>query len=253
MTSTIILGVRIDAQRFSEAIETLLDWAAGANKYYVSTCTVYTIMMSEQNPDVQAALAAANMVTADGMPLVWLQRWRGCAAERVYGPDVLLQLCQRTSARGDRHFFLGGQPGVAERLADTLRLRFPGLQIAGVYCPPGDALDNFPDVETLARINDARPNVVWVGLGSPKQDLWMYLYRPHLDTPLMIGVGAAFDFISGVKPQAPAWMQRAGLEWLFRLAMEPRRLWRRYLVYNGRFLTRLFQSYVVDRKKGSGR
>lgn len=248
-----ILGIHVDAQRFSAALATLADWARAQERRYVSTCTVYTVMMAEQDESIRAALEGAAMVTADGMPLVWLQRRMGVpSAERVYGPDVLLELCRLTNERGDSHFFFGGLPGVAEKLAAELQHRFPTLQVVGAYGPPGDALDTALEADTVERINRAQPNVVWVGLGSPKQDLWMYRYRSLLAAPLLIGVGAAFDFLAGVKPQAPLWMRRSGLEWVFRLASEPRRLWRRYLVYNMRFVIHVARAALAGRKETTG-
>ncbi len=250
VTAMSILGVHVAAQRFSDALATLADWVRAQQRRTVSTCTVYTVMMAEQDENVRAALNSADMVTADGMPLVWLQRWMGSpAAERVYGPDVLLELCRLTSERGDAHYFFGGLPGVAEQLAAELRRRFPALTVVGAYGPPGDALNDGLIADTVERINRAGPNIVWVGLGSPKQDVWMHRYRPLLDAPLLIGVGAAFDFLAGVKPQAPPWMRRFGLEWVFRLASEPRRLWRRYLIYNPRFILHMARSVLKRREE----
>lgn len=215
----------------------------------VSTCTVYTLMKAREDARVDAALRRADLLVADGMPLVWLQRRRGYpAAERIYGPDLMIRLC----APGDhapplRHFLYGGQPGVAERLTERLRQSNPKIEICGSLSPPYR-----PDIATtvdpaaVEQINASGANVVWVGLGSPKQDVWMHTYRQHLDAHLLIGVGAAFDFLSGSKPQAPRWMRRSGLEWLFRLVTEPRRLWRRYLIYNARFL------YALARKSLTG-
>lgn len=237
-----ILGVQIDAQTFAEAKTTLLRWANDAGKRYVCTCPVYTLMMCRERPDVHRAVAGADMVTADGMPIVWLQRRCGVPnAERVYGPDVLLALCEATANTGVRHFFWGGLPGVPEQLVKALMRRFPGLSIAGAYSPPITEINAQPDVEAVERLNASGANIVWVGLGSPKQDLWMALHRPLLEAPLLIGVGAAFDMLAGTKRQAPRWMQRSGLEWLYRLAQEPGRLGRRYLVYNPKFVWLVFR------------
>jgi len=232
-----ILDIPVDAQTFDEAIKTLSAWAMQPQKRYVSTCPVYTLMTARENPRMRQALEQADMVTADGMPLVWLQRrWGYPQAERVYGPDVMRAMCEKTATREIRHFFWGGLPGVAEKLVQQLQHDYPGLKIAGIYSPPIEEIGDIPNPAAIERLNSANAQVIWVGLGSPKQDLWMSLYRPLLDAPLLIGVGAAFDFIAGTKPQSPRWMQRSGLEWLYRLIREPRRLWKRYLVYNSLFI-----------------
>jgi N-acetylglucosaminyldiphosphoundecaprenol N-acetyl-beta-D-mannosaminyltransferase len=231
-----ILGVLVNAQRFEDAVTTLLDWACQPQPRYVCTCPVYTLMVCRDNPAVRKAVSGADMVTADGMPVTWIQRhWGFPQAERVYGPDVMRAIAQKGTERGLRHYFLGGRSGVAARLADTLRATIPALEVAGT-CAPQVEIGDTPDVTLTDTLNSANANIIWVGFGSPKQDLWMSVYRPVLRAPLLIGVGAAFDFLSGAKAQAPRWMQRSGLEWAFRLGSEPRRLWRRYLVYNPRFV-----------------
>jgi N-acetylglucosaminyldiphosphoundecaprenol N-acetyl-beta-D-mannosaminyltransferase len=151
----------------------------------------------------------------------------------------MLACCQASVARGYRHYFYGGAPGVAERLSERLKARFPGLQVVGTYSPPFRPDVSLEDTAVMDRINAAGADIVWVGLSTPKQEVWMYQHRPHLTAPVLIGVGAAFDFHAGVKRQAPRWMQRSGLEWLFRLTQEPRRLWRRYSRNNTRFLFEL--------------
>lgn len=232
-----ILGVGVTAQTFDQALDTLTAWTGEPTRRYVCTCTAYTIMCSREQPIVADALAHAAMVTADGMPLVWLQRRAGFAAERVYGPDLMLRLCGSVPER--RHVFFGGLPGIAERLADRLQSRLPALNVVDAFAPPQHQIGDAPLPEVVARLNASAPEVIWVGLGSPKQDWWMAAYRPLLSAPLLIGVGAAFDFLSGAKPQAPVWIQRSGFEWLYRLSREPRRLARRYAVYNTRFVIAL--------------
>lgn len=240
-----ILDVPTDGQRFEFAVRQLLAWAgAPEGRRYVCTCPVYTLMMGRERPEVMAALRGADMVAADGMPVVWLQKKLGAPfAERVYGPDLLLALTELSAEAGLRHVFYGGLPGVPEQLAAVLSGRFPRVQIAGAYSPPVAPVGPAPDAEAVARLNALEADIIWVGLGSPKQDLWMALHRPYLKAPLLIGVGAAFDMIAGVKQQAPRWMQRSGLEWLYRLAQEPGRLGKRYLVYNPRFLWLALRRY----------
>jgi N-acetylglucosaminyldiphosphoundecaprenol N-acetyl-beta-D-mannosaminyltransferase len=194
-------------------------------------------MESQRHPDLRRIHNTAGLVTPDGMPLVWLGRRAGHAGMgRVYGPDLMLELCARGVSTGLRHHFFGGGPGVVDALASRLTQRYPGLIVAGAETPPFGDMAATPDAAAVTRINQAAPHVIWVGLGTPKQERWMALHRPLLDAPVLICVGAAFDFHAGLKPQAPAWMQRAGLEWLFRLAIEPRRLWRRYLINNPWFI-----------------
>jgi N-acetylglucosaminyldiphosphoundecaprenol N-acetyl-beta-D-mannosaminyltransferase len=169
--------------------------------------------------------------------------------ERVYGPDLMLAVCEHSAKRGYRHFFYGGAPGVTEKLAVQLRSRFPGLQVAGTYSPPFRPLTPEEDREVVERINSSQPDIVWVGIGAPKQERWMAEHVGRLCAPVLIGVGAAFDFHGGLKKQAPRWMQKSGLEWSFRLMSEPRRLWRRYLVNNPFFLWLIFLQ-ALGRKSG---
>jgi N-acetylglucosaminyldiphosphoundecaprenol N-acetyl-beta-D-mannosaminyltransferase len=243
-----ILSVPTHAQTLDDAIATLTQWAHDSSaRYYVCTCPVYTLMVCHENDQLRQAINAADMIAADGMPIVWVQRrWGYPNAERVYGPDVMLELCRYTADSPISHFFLGGTTNVTQKLMVNLHQRFAGLRFAGTASPVIDdpaALD----WALIERLNSANPSVIWVGLGSPKQDIWMHRCRPHLNAPLLIGVGAAFDFLSGSKPQAPVWMRRSGLEWLFRLAQEPRRLGRRYLVYNPRFVAGVLHQSVRRR------
>jgi N-acetylglucosaminyldiphosphoundecaprenol N-acetyl-beta-D-mannosaminyltransferase len=196
-------------------------------------------MQGYERADVRAALNSADWVTPDGMPVVWALRALGARhVGRVYGPDLMLALGGLSARRGYRQYYLGGAPGVADELAREMQRRFPRLQVAGTFCPPYRDLAPDEARAMIEHINASGAHVVWVGLGSPKQDLWMARYRPHLEPPLLVGVGAAFDFFTGRQRQAPRWMQRSGLEWVFRLASEPRRLWRRYIIYNPLFLIR---------------
>lgn len=245
-----VLGVNINAQTFAEAVTALQGWAGEDARRYVCTCPVYTLMLCRERPDVHRAVSGADMVTADGMPVVWLQRRLGFpTAERVYGPDLLLALCEATADTDISHYFWGGMPGVPEALVASLTQRFPGLNVAGLYSPPVGEVATTPDPAVVERLNRSQASIIWVGLGSPKQDLWMERYRPVLDAPLLVGVGAAFDLLAGVKRQAPRWMQRVGLEWLYRLIQEPRRLGKRYLVYNPRFMWLLFRQQWVLRRR----
>lgn len=241
-----VFNVPTTAQSFSGAIQTLTQWAVDASRRrYVCTCPVYTLMMCREQEEVMRAVSGADMIAADGMPVVWMQRRLGFRfAERIYGPDIMRTLCGPDNESAIRHYFWGGLPGVVEQLATVLSAQNQKLHIAGMHSPPVRPVDTIPDPEVVSRINDAGASVVWIGLGSPKQDLWMATYRPVLDAPLLIGVGAAFDMLAGIKSQAPRWMQRTGLEWLFRLQQEPKRLWKRYLLYNPRFMWLVLTHYL---------
>ncbi len=224
-----ILGVGVSAANIPAALAQFDRWIAAGARHYVCVADVNSIMNGRWNPDFRRLLNAAGMVTSDGMPLVVLARLaRGRHVSRVYGPDLLLAACEHGLASGRRHYFFGGADGVAQNLADRLATRFPGLQVAGVESPPFRPLTPQEEEQTVARINASGADFLWVGLGAPKQELWMREFRPRLTTPVMLGVGAAFDFHSGAKPQAPRWLRQAGFEWLFRLLTEPARLWPRY-------------------------
>ena len=246
---TNILGVGISAITLNQAVEQISAWIDQRTRRYVSVCTVHTIMECQRNSTVRQAINQASLATPDGMPLVWLSRWGGHDhVSRVYGPDLMLALCQHSLKHGDRHYFYGGAEGIPDLLSTKLQARFPDLQIAGRYSPPFRSLTPKENARIVQQINQAQPDIVWVGLGTPKQDLWMAAQRAELTAPVLIGVGAAFDFLAGRIPQAPYWMQRRGLEWLFRLWQEPRRLWYRYLVYNPLFvLLYLAQSLKIKR------
>jgi N-acetylglucosaminyldiphosphoundecaprenol N-acetyl-beta-D-mannosaminyltransferase len=186
--------------------------------------------------DLRDLLNTADLVAPDGMPLVWLQRASGRTCERVCGPDLMLALLDRGRATGARHFFYGGAEGVAGELARRMAGRYPGLRVAGTESPPFRPLSPEEDAAAVDRINAAAPDFVWVGLGSPQQELWLASHRDRLAAPVLLAVGAAFDFHAGRRPRAPELMQRTGTEWLFRFATEPRRLGRRYVVTNAQFL-----------------
>ncbi len=224
-----ILGVGVSAVNMPQALAVIEGWLAERQPRYVCVSNVHSIMSCQIDAELRAIHNAAGMVTPDGMPLVWLSRRGGQRhVARVYGPDLLLALCEHGLRHGYRHYFYGGAEGVAERLAMQLTARFDGLQVAGTYTPPFGALSPAEDAHITAQIAESGAHIVWVGLGMPKQERWMADHTARLPQ-VLIGIGAAFDFHSGVKRQAPLWMQRRGLEWLFRLASEPRRLWRRYL------------------------
>jgi N-acetylglucosaminyldiphosphoundecaprenol N-acetyl-beta-D-mannosaminyltransferase len=203
----------------------------------VAATSMHGIVEAQHDPSFKEILNTTDLVVPDGMPLVWLGRRRGHhLARRVYGPDLLLAFCEKTQSRGYRHFFYGGEPGVAEDLAKSLKSRSPGLNVVGMCSPPFRELSVQEEREMEDLIARAAPDVVWVGLGTPRQDRWMHVHKTRLRVPALVGVGAAFDMLSGRRKQAPRWMRENGLEWFFRLLQEPRRLWRRYLVYGTQFV-----------------
>jgi N-acetylglucosaminyldiphosphoundecaprenol N-acetyl-beta-D-mannosaminyltransferase len=235
-----LLGVRVSGFDLPTAVAQMEAAIAEDRRAYACCCPVYTLMQGHERGEVRAALNGADWVTPDGMPVVWSLRALGAPrVERVYGPDLLLALSAACARRGFSQFYLGGAPGVARALGQALQARFPGLVVAGDACPPFREPTPAEEQALIDSINASGAQVVWVGLGSPKQDLWMARNRARLTAPLLVGVGAAFDFLTGRQKQAPPWMQAHGLEWAFRLAAEPRRLWRRYLVYNPRFTAAL--------------
>jgi N-acetylglucosaminyldiphosphoundecaprenol N-acetyl-beta-D-mannosaminyltransferase len=230
-----------------------LDWMdhavdAGA-RGYVCVAATHTVMACREDPELRAAVLGADFTVPDGQPLVWALNFLGHPLEeRVYGPELMERACARAARSGRRIYLYGGRnPGALAQLARVLRLRHPGLKLVGGYAPPFRELEPEEEERIAADINAARPDVVWVGIGVPKQEKWMARMRDRLEAPVLIGVGAAFDFHAGLVPQAPAAMQRLGLEWLFRLAQEPRRLWRRYLRYNPRFVAGFGRQLVRSR------
>jgi N-acetylglucosaminyldiphosphoundecaprenol N-acetyl-beta-D-mannosaminyltransferase len=235
------LGVVLNAINFTEAVTLITSWINGGACCTVHPCTVHTVMESQRDLTLRAIINQADLAVPDGMPLVWFSRFQGQKeVTRVYGPDLMLAICEHSVVRGYRHFFYGGTPGIAEKLATTLQQRYPGLQVAGTHTPPFRPVGTIEKASVITAINALQPDILWVGLGTPKQDYWLAQHRPLLTAPVLVAVGAAFDMFSGNIPQAPPWMQRSGLEWLFRLYQEPRRLAYRYLVYNPLFMMHVF-------------
>lgn len=242
-----VLGVRIDALTPDSTLSLVEDAVVAGSKTSLAFCTVSSVLSARDDPLVKKALASG-VVTPDGMPLVWLGRRRHEGVERVYGPDFMLHLFEKTGSRY-AHFFYGGGPGVAEEMARRLKRRFPALRVAGAYSPPMGLDPADPPLEDIATINGSGADVVWVGIGHPKQELFTYLNRERLKAPVLAGVGAAFDFHAGRTKEAPAWMKRSGLQWLHRLVKEPRRLWRRYLLGNTRFVVLLAREALARKTR----
>jgi N-acetylglucosaminyldiphosphoundecaprenol N-acetyl-beta-D-mannosaminyltransferase len=233
-----VLGVSVDATQIFGVIQQIETWVQHRDFCrFVAVTGMHGVMEAQHDPAFKAVLNSADLVVPDGMPLVWLGRLRGFRLpRRVYGPELMLTVCERTASTGARHFFFGGAPGIPEKLTETLQSRYPGLNVVGAYSPPFRLLTPEEDEKVVAMINAAAPDILWVGLSTPKQEKWMHAHRDRLRVPALVGVGAAFDINSGMKQQAPVWMREHGMEWFFRLLQEPQRLWRRYIVLGSEFI-----------------
>lgn len=235
-----VLGVGISAINMDIALKVITDAIRRREKGYICVSDVRSVMEAYDNEYVRRVLNEAMLCTPDGMPLVWLSHVAGRRhVRRVYGPDLMLALCELSCREGFRHFFYGGSGGTAAQLAAVLQKRFRGLQVTGWYEPPFRPLQPDEEQQLVDMVREQQPDIFWVGLSTPKQDKFMAEYLAKLDATVMVGVGAAFDFHTGRVKQAPRWMQQWGLEWVFRLYQEPRRLWRRYLRNNPRFLAQI--------------
>jgi N-acetylglucosaminyldiphosphoundecaprenol N-acetyl-beta-D-mannosaminyltransferase len=235
-----VLGVGISAVDMTTAVDVIGGWIERGEQHYVCVTGVHGVMESQRDADLRRIHNASGLTTPDGMPMVWAGRRAGATwMRRVYGPDLMLALAEQAAARGWRSFFYGGREGVPERLVENLRRRYPGFEAVGWYSPPFRPLSAAEDAAIVERINALRPDLVWVGLSTPKQERWMDAHVGRLEAPVFLGVGAAFDIHAGTLPQAPHWMQTNGLEWMYRLIREPRRLWRRYLSIVPRFMVQI--------------
>jgi len=230
-----VLGVPISVVNVESAAFEIAGWKHDRRARSVGVREVASIMAMRQTPELLAISHRTTMNLPDGMPLVWIGKLFGLPVSRTCGPDLFEKVMLESPRTGLKHFLFGGKEGVAEKVADVFRARAPGIEIVGTYCPPFRQMTESEDAAVVEMILQSGADIVWVGMSSPKQDIWM---DTHLDRlPLcMIGVGAAFDFHSGAVRRAPQWMQKAGLEWLHRLITEPRRLWRRYLVMAPKFI-----------------
>lgn len=240
-----VLGIPVAPIDLQLAVGQFADWIRNRERHYVCVTGVHGVVESLDDRSLAQIHRRAGLVVPDGMPLVWLSRragFRRCG--RVYGPSLLEAACSASQRGQWSHYFYGGAPRVTPRLIERLRRRFPDLAVAGWESPPFRPPTPAEDRDTTDRINASGADIVWVGLGTPKQERWMASRRPRLTPPILVGVGAAFDFLAGLKPQAPKWMQRNGLEWLFRTLTEPRRLGPRYLRSNPRFVSRVLPRLV---------
>lgn len=232
-----VLDVYISAVTLKTACDAIFNRVALKQRAYICVAPVSTVVDARKDKEYRDVVNAAMMTVPDGMPIVWLGKKQfGSQVERTCGPDLMLALCKQSQAKNIRHFLFGSTQEVLNRLESNLKERFPQLIICGKISPKFTQQAQELSEEEKAQINDAQPDIIWVGLGSPKQDFWMAKNRQYLKAPILIGVGAAFDIHAGLKSLGPTWMQNMGLAWLFRLCSEPRRLWKRYLIGNIQFL-----------------
>ena len=227
---TAILGVSFDLIDYARALRTIDQWRRARQRKYITITNPYSVMLCRRDPEMRTATAGAALTLPDGVGIVLAAKLLGYGnGGRTAGPTLMLELCDWGRRHGYRHYFYGGKAGVAKALAARLRAAYPGLQVAGTYCPAFGPTTAAEDAAIVDRINAARPDVVWIGLGAPKQEKWMAAHYGRIKAAAMIGVGAAFDFHAGTAKWAPPWVRRLGLEWAYRLVCEPRRMWRRNL------------------------
>jgi len=245
-----VLGVPLAVIDYERTMDWIDATVARDERGYVCVAAVHTVMVCQEDPDLREAVLSSSLTVPDGQPLVWAMNALGhTLPSRVYGPELMARYCERSARTGVRMFLYGGRnQGALVQLALNLRRRYPGLRIAGGYAPPFRDLDDEECQGVTDEINRSGADVVWTGIGVPKQEKWMARMRDRLDAPVLIGVGAAFDFHADLIPQAPNRMQDLGLEWAYRLAHEPRRLWRRYLRYNPRFVAGFARQYGAHRR-----
>ncbi|MEA2136084.1 MAG: N-acetylglucosaminyldiphosphoundecaprenol N-acetyl-beta-D-mannosaminyltransferase [Solirubrobacteraceae bacterium] len=240
-----VLGVPLALTDYSSTLDWIEAAVAARQRAYICVAAVHTVMESQEDPALREAVLASDFTVPDGQPLVWAMNLLGHnLSSRVYGPDLMERACERAARAGQAFFLYGGRASALEMLREALPQRYPGLRVVGAR--PGPFRDLSPEeADAIAlELNAAEPDVIWVGLGVPLQEKFMAAMRERLEAPVLVGVGAAFDFHAGLKRQAPDSLQRLGLEWAFRLAQEPRRLWRRYLRYNPRFVLGFARQYL---------
>lgn len=246
----VVLGVNVDIGDHKSVTEQVERWIKIRQKSrYITFSNVHAVITAKHDMNFHKVLDEAALVCPDGMPLVWVGHAQGRQVSRIYGPDFMLKFLKLTHHKGYTHYFYGGSPEVVKLLSDKLKDAYPGLQVAGIYSPPYRALTIIEERSIADIINKADPDVLWVGLGCPKQEIWMNKFSKLLRVPVMLGVGQAFDIHAGTLQRAPLWMHNSGLEWLFRLLIEPGRLWRRYLVTNTEFVLYIVAALITGRLK----
>lgn len=249
-----VLGVRVSAINMEQAVELADQWIQARRPGYICVTGVHGVMEAQRHFDFREILNQAMMNTPDGMPMSWVGRLQGFSdMDRVFGPDFMLELCRISLKHGYRHFLCGGQPGVAEKLKAVLEEKFPGIRIVGTYCPPFRELSPAEENTLLGRVHDSGADILWVGLSTPKQERFMAHYLDRFQVPLLVGVGAAFDFHTGRLRDCSQWIKRAGLQWLHRLFQDPKRLLFRYLQNNPAFLWEITFQLIMERRSKRNR
>jgi N-acetylglucosaminyldiphosphoundecaprenol N-acetyl-beta-D-mannosaminyltransferase len=231
-----VLGVGVSVIDMKSALSFVRQSLAQRKRGYICVTGVHGIMEAQADSEFKIIQNRSLLTTPDGMPLVWAGKLRRLPIQRVYGPDFMLAVCGCSGKTGYRHFFFGGKPGVAPRLKQTMESRFPGLQVVGTYTPPFHSLTAVEEAELYRLVNATQPDFLWVGLSTPKQERFMAEYVNKLPAKIMVGVGAAFDIHIGAIKDSPTWIKNTGLQWLHRLFQEPKRLWRRYVINNPKFI-----------------
>ena len=249
MPAQAVLGIPLALTTYEHTLDWIDQAVAARARSYICVAAVHTVMASQEDPELRAAVLGADFTVPDGQPLIWAMNALGHdLSSRVYGPELMDRACARAARTGQGFYLYGGRSqGALVELARMLRLRHPGLRIVGGHAPPFRPLAEAEEEAIVADIQRCRPDLIWVGIGVPRQEKWMARMRDRVDVPVMIGVGAAFDFHAGIVAQAPERLQRIGLEWAFRLSQEPRRLWRRYLRYNPWFVAGFARQYLGHR------
>jgi N-acetylglucosaminyldiphosphoundecaprenol N-acetyl-beta-D-mannosaminyltransferase len=249
-----VLGVKVSAIDLPMAVDMADQSIAAKNRGYVCVTGVHGVMEAQRDAEFLRILNHAFLNLPDGMPMTWVGHLQGLSQmDRVYGPGFMAAMCQLSVQRGYRNFFYGGEPGIADRLKEALQRRFPGLQVVGTYTPPFRILNAAEEDDLLTQVHSSKPDILWVGLSTPKQEKFMAKYIDRLEVPLLVGVGAAFDFHTGRIRDCPNWVKRAGMQWLHRLLQDPRRLWKRYLRNNPAFVWKIALQLLRLRQFPRGR
>ncbi|CAN2042212.1 N-acetylglucosaminyldiphosphoundecaprenol N-acetyl-beta-D-mannosaminyltransferase [Candidatus Magnetomoraceae bacterium gMMP-15] len=243
-----VLGVGISITNMKMAVENICDLAKQPGRNYICVTGVHGVMESQKNDDLKKIHNSSGLTVPDGMPLVWAGKIYGHSdMGRVYGPDLMWTICKSSVKKGFTHFLYGGNKGVAETLKNTLEKKIPGIKIAGTYTPPFRPLTNAEEKDMIKQVNQTKPDFFWVGLSTPKQEIFMSEYILKLDTKVMLGVGAAFDYHTGRVTDSPDWIKRSGMQWLHRLLQDPKRLWKRYLINNPLFVYKFLKQVIFDK------
>jgi N-acetylglucosaminyldiphosphoundecaprenol N-acetyl-beta-D-mannosaminyltransferase len=243
-----VLGIGISVTNLASALSTIEAWIEWKESYYICVTGVHGVMECQKNERLRSIHNRSGLTVPDGMPMVWIGRWNGFREMgRVYGPDLMMEVCRASVAKGYTHFLYGGKPGIVEELRSNLEERYPGIRIQGTYSPPFRPLNRGEEAELTAMIERTKPDLFWIGLSTPKQEYFMADHVGKLAAKIMIGVGAAFDIHAGNVKDAPQWIKRSGMQWCHRLMQEPRRLWKRYLLNNPRFVCLILRQLLWER------